>query len=330
MRGSLGSLLYMKMMKISKNLLRYKNVSIKYFRPPYRFASNPVRYVSDLRNGDERYILDPLARFEPSGALIGRGFIIWKMKYSKGTFATIPNIELLEGKNPILQTIYMWMCKFSNENGTCFPSQKKLSECSWTSIDSCRRYLKELEEMWILRRERRYSDWQEITSMYYLVVGGSSQQVPPSTDQPPPSSQQGGVVAHSREGPSTKRDGTKPTELNPLELNILSKDNIEVTTSEITEYWKKEINETLEMLRKAVWVTDFKESIQWQRRYAKNIFDLWSSIWREEFIDRLKAILSDKFKAQNCNKLAYLYGELKSYIHSPIVSTENERKIRVI
>jgi hypothetical protein len=80
-------------------------------------------------------------------------------------------------------------------------------------------------------------------------------------------------------------------------------------------------------LRKAVWVTQFKDSKE--RWYVSHCYNLLKKIGRNEFEMRLKWILSDSFKAKNCNKLAYLYGELKSYIHSPIIEPEQKGRIRV-
>ena len=86
------------------------------------------------------------------------------------------------------------------------------------------------------------------------------------------------------------------------------------------EYWNKEINQILLLLRQTVWCDDFTESQQWQRRYWKHFLNLWAKIWNDEFWKRLQWILSDKFKSKNCNNLKYLYDQMKSYIHSPIIS----------
>lgn len=94
------------------------------------------------------------------------------------------------------------------------------------------------------------------------------------------------------------------------------------------EYWDKDINKTLSYISKVVWCTTFKESQQMQRRYWKFMFDLGKKIGLDEFNYRLKNILEDPFKAKNSNKLAYLYWEIKSYIHSPVVE-EKKKQIKV-
>lgn len=100
-------------------------------------------------------------------------------------------------------------------------------------------------------------------------------------------------------------------------------------TIEPKEFWNQEINKALEFLKKAVWLTDFKDTQQWQRRYASHIIRIKWEIWDDEFKHRLKSILQDEFKAKNCNKLKYLYWELKSFIHSPVVETEGNRVFRI-
>lgn len=95
-------------------------------------------------------------------------------------------------------------------------------------------------------------------------------------------------------------------------------------------YWKAEINDTLDFLKKIIWVSDFKESQKMQRIFGKHILNLWQKIWKEDFVFRLKNILKDSFKAKNCNSLKYLYAELKAFIHSPLVEVEPEKTKRKV
>lgn len=97
----------------------------------------------------------------------------------------------------------------------------------------------------------------------------------------------------------------------------ISNDIWEQALEPIKEYWDKEINKTLEFIQRYVWCDTFAESNKLQRQYGRHIFNLWKKIWSEEMKIRLDEILSDKFKAKNCNKIAYIYKELKSFIHSP-------------
>jgi len=56
-----------------------------------------------------------------------------------------------------------------------------------------------------------------------------------------------------------------------------------------------------------------------QRNFGKHINSLLKKIGKEEFRQRLEIILKDSFKQKNCNSLKYLYGEMKSFIHSPVI-----------
>ena len=107
-----------------------------------------------------------------------------------------------------------------------------------------------------------------------------------------------------------------------LDLTDISKDiweqALEVSdTTEIQDYGNTGINDMQKFLRQAVGLDSFKDKKE--RWYVTHCYNLLKKIWRDEFQERLKVILSDPFKAKNCNKLEYLYWELKSFIHSPVI-----------
>ena len=110
-------------------------------------------------------------------------------------------------------------------------------------------------------------------------------------------------------------------EYSRVEDNIIEENTIVWEQALVVEtHWSEHINLMQGFLRQAVWVTAFKDSKE--RWYVTHCYNLMKKIWREEFNSRLETILSDQFKAKNCNKLAYLYWELKSFIHSPIIKTK--------
>lgn len=113
------------------------------------------------------------------------------------------------------------------------------------------------------------------------------------------------------------------TEQVPKKENIPLKEN----KKEITEYIPKEItieiNKMLDALKKMVGVDDFKDS-KTKRMFGKHFVDLLEKIGKEEFRKRLEGILSDDFKARNCNSLKYLYREMKSFIHSPAIEKKKK------
>lgn len=72
------------------------------------------------------------------------------------------------------------------------------------------------------------------------------------------------------------------------------------------------------VLRKSVGVDKFKDYKEWTEAWLA--LKLYEKLWEEEFLKRLKWVLSDQFKAKNCNKLEYLRREIESFIHSPIIN----------
>lgn len=132
----------------------------------------------------------------------------------------------------------------------------------------------------------------------------------------------------------------KSTQINPNQINpiqpksnqYISKDILEQALDPVEkkEYGNKDINAMLWLLKKLVWCTTFSESEQWQRNYAKHMLTLWSKIGKEEFMHRLEWILSDSFKLKNCNKLKYLYKEMKAYIHSPVVPQNTKNSVFIL
>lgn len=99
-------------------------------------------------------------------------------------------------------------------------------------------------------------------------------------------------------------------------------------SKEITTYGNSEINDVLDLLKECIGIDQFKETQQMQRNYGKHISNLLKKIGKQEFRARLEGILSEEFKQKNCNSLKYLYGEMKSYIHTPKISTSTRCKLR--
>lgn len=54
-------------------------------------------------------------------------------KYKKGTFTVVPNLDMLSGQCTEVQAIFLWLCHYANDSGTCYPSRKKLAKnCNMT------------------------------------------------------------------------------------------------------------------------------------------------------------------------------------------------------
>jgi gas vesicle protein len=92
------------------------------------------------------------------------------------------------------------------------------------------------------------------------------------------------------------------------------------------DFGNEEINKILGFLKKSVGVSDFKESQKWTRIYGKHFLNLGKKIGKDELIRRMNGVLSDNFKAKNCNSIKYLYNEIKSFIHSPVIQSNQENR----
>ena len=85
----------------------------------------------------------------------------------------------------------------------------------------------------------------------------------------------------------------------------------------------KEITEMLMALKGTIGIDAFADS-RIERNIGIHIVNLYQKIGREEFRRRLDYVLDDDFRRKNCNRIKYLYGELKSV---PIV---NNKKPNII
>lgn len=182
-------------------------------------------------------------------------------------------------------------------------SQRALWERFSISISKVHRFIKILEEEWILEHQ-----WSSSFTIVKLLNWDAYNWIETQTE--------------SKKNTRRTREETKQEWKQWEEWKEdISKDiwSTDLTLEWEKEYWNTEINQILLLLKQTVWCDDFTESQQWQRRYWKHFLNLWSKIWNDEFWKRLQWILSDKFKSKNCNSLKYLYDQMKSYIHSPVV-----------
>lgn len=103
------------------------------------------------------------------------------MKYTRGSFITVPSREVLRGLHPTAQALYMWLCSYSNETGQCFPSRRTLAEDVGCSEDTIDKMLGILMETGLVKKRNRVENGEKLSNLYtVLVVGGSRQNRVPS------------------------------------------------------------------------------------------------------------------------------------------------------
>lgn len=79
------------------------------------------------------------------------------------------------------------------------------------------------------------------------------------------------------------------------------------------KFGNKEVNEMLTSLKAAIGISAFVDSAI-ERNMAKHCVNLMKEIGPEEFGRRLKYLLSDPFMQKNCNKIKYVYNNIKGWI----------------
>lgn len=105
------------------------------------------------------------------------------MKYKKGTFVVVPNLDILAGKPIEAQTIFMWLCTYIDENGECFPSRKSLAAKCGFSVKTLDKYMALLVEYGVINKVYRYKDGtREMTSNLYQVVLPEGDTLPTSQE----------------------------------------------------------------------------------------------------------------------------------------------------
>jgi len=78
------------------------------------------------------------------------------------------------------------------------------------------------------------------------------------------------------------------------------------------KYGNEDINKMLEALKGKVNVEAFVDS-SIERNMAKHCVSLIGKIGKDEFVRRLDVLLADSFHAKNCNKIKYIYNNVKGF-----------------
>ncbi len=119
----------------------------------------------------------------------------------------------------------------------------------------------------------------------------------------------------SKNGSATQqpmaKNGSSSSSSSSTSTKLLSKDS---KGQSPTSYGNEEINKMLIALKTKIGIEDFADAQKWARIYAKNCLRLVDKIGPKEFSKRLEAILDDSFKRKNCNKIRYVYEQIKGFM----------------
>lgn len=90
------------------------------------------------------------------------------MKYTKGSFIIVPNIEHISQLKTISQLVFLWLCKYANEDGVCFPAMTSLARLSRTSRRSVLYAISELEEKSFITRKNQVKNNMKTANLYQI------------------------------------------------------------------------------------------------------------------------------------------------------------------
>lgn len=129
------------------------------------------------------------------------------MKYQTGTFIIVPNLHLLTGMDSQSQAIFMWLCKYANQQGECFPSIETLRKRTGLSRNTVLDRLERLEDKKLINKLPRHKQGgDKDTNLYQILIheieGGSSRDALP-------------LVHGAHEGSAGDAHRTVSSELNP-------------------------------------------------------------------------------------------------------------------
>lgn len=99
--------------------------------------------------------------------------------------------------------------------------------------------------------------------------------------------------------------------------------NISKDISAKAVYGREDINGMLLALKKTIGIDAFADS-KIERNMAKHCVGLIAKIGKDEFKRRLIFLLSDEFTAKNCNKIKFVYNNIKAF-KEPTISSNTIR-----
>lgn len=183
------------------------------------------------------------------------------MKYEKGTFVVIPNINALDGKPSEMQSIFTWLCVYANDDGKCFPARRTLANKAGCNLKSVDKYLDQLIQDGFISKETRYKDNSKelLSNMYQILV---KQDVPPETVQP-----------------STENGTTPSTENGAVTIPINNYTNLTNITDTSNEVPDQEVIEEVSQLGKL--------PEKFGKSYIMRLHYIYRYLWKRKYGTRL-------------------------------------------
>ena len=142
-----------------------------------------------------------------------------KVRYEKGNFAVVPNVDEAMTLSEVGFKVYIALCKYADEHGGCFPSIETIREFTLLSDGGTKKGLREIRDKGFVEITKRKRPNGSAASNYYQILIVASQQVG-GTDVPHPGAQTCPPLTIPIEQ-SLLRKGGKATEAPKEENEIL-------------------------------------------------------------------------------------------------------------
>jgi hypothetical protein len=207
------------------------------------------------------------------------------MKFIKGSFTVVPNLDRIVCLPPSVQTAFFWICVHADGQGVCFPTRKKLAfECGMT-IKMLDKSLKILETAGIIMKTQRkkIGSKENTSNVYQIILSQFDVEVAPAPApaQVPALAPTATLqVAPIETPPSSHSDPTGSPHSDPETIS-----NINYT--QLTTEEKKEIkkdNSENELIEHFKYVNEFHNSIFRNKTERKSLSVLMEKKGKEKII----------------------------------------------
>ncbi len=240
----------------------------------------------------------------------------------------------------VLDSIY-YLSHNTKFGGWCIASKKNIADeldlserTVFSAIEVCiKKSLIEKNEQGYLRTT---DQWNEIMSNkhdWYIAFNGKESQFVSGTNiqqitedvhsakfAEPMQNLQGTMQKLQSDSADSADNNNKDNNNNH---NIFISKDINTAKAENTTkvvYGNKDINNMLIALKSKIGIQGFADPVN-ERNIGKHCVNLLEKIGKDEFVRRLDIILEDSFKRKNCNRIKYVYNEIKAFIEPKSTSS---------